>query len=230
MKTILVTGASGFLGPAVVNTFLQKNYQVIAIVHNEKNKSQIPSHPHLQTEVVDLKNEEEVTTLIARLIAQFKVIDGALLLAGGYAGGSIDATSIQDIQQQVSLNFETAYTVVKIVYPHFIKNKNGRIVLVGSQAPLVPKKAKSMIAYTLSKSLLFQLAQILNEDAKGTNVVTTVVVPSTIDTKANRDAMPGADFSKWVKPEQMAEIIEYAVSDKADVLREPVLKLYNGEG
>jgi hypothetical protein len=59
-------------------------------------------------------------------------------------------------------------------------------------------------------------------------VVTTVIVPGTIDTKANRDAMPDADFSKWVKPEQMAEIIEYTVSDKADVLREPVLKLYNG--
>jgi NAD(P)-dependent dehydrogenase (short-subunit alcohol dehydrogenase family) len=228
MKTILITGAGGFLGQAVVNTFLEKNYQVIAIVHNEKSKSRMASHPHLQAEVADLKNEEEVATLLTRLITRFKVIDGALLLAGGYASGIIDSTSIHDIQQQISLNFETAYAVVRIVYPHFIKNKNGRIVLVGSQAPLMPKKAKSMIAYALSKSLLFQLAQILNEDAKGTSVVTTVIVPGTIDTKANRDAMPDADFSKWVKPEQMAEIIEYTVSDKADVLREPVLKLYNG--
>jgi short-subunit dehydrogenase len=76
-------------------------------------------------------------------------------------------------------------------------------------------------------SLLFHLAEILNEEAKGTNVVTAVVVPSTIDTQANRNAMPNADASKWVKPEQIAQAIEFIISHAGTALREPVLKVYN---
>jgi len=229
MKTILVTGASGFLGQAVTSLFLQKDYKVIALVHNEKSRHRIPPHDHLQTEVVDLRNEAQVASLITNLIDQFKVIDGAILLAGGFTAGTITTTSTEDIHEQIALNFDTAYTVIKRLYPYFLQNNSGRLILTGSQPPLMPKKAKAMIAYTLSKSLLFQLAQILNEEAKGTNVVATVVVPSTIDTKANREAMPQADTTKWVKPEQIAEMIEFAVSDKAEPLREPVLKIYNKE-
>jgi short-subunit dehydrogenase len=84
-----------------------------------------------------------------------------------------------------------------------------------------------MVAYALSKSLLFRLAEILNADAKGKDVVTSVVVPSTIDTSANRRDMADADFSKWVKPEQLAEIFYFICSNVAAPLRDPVWKVYN---
>ena len=227
MKTILITGGAGGLGRSVVQLFLEKGHQLIALVQDEKDKEQLPSHNKLHAEVADLAKEEQVASIMAALINRFKKIDAAVLLAGGYAGGSLETTSLKNIQEQIKLNFETAYTVVSSLYPHFLRSGYGRFILTGAQPPLMPKKAKSALAYTLSKSLLFQLAAIINEETKGTNIVATVIVPSTIDTKANREAMPDADANKWVKPEQIAGIIEFALSDKADALREPVLKIYN---
>ena len=84
-----------------------------------------------------------------------------------------------------------------------------------------------MIAYGLSKSLLLKLAEYLNEEAKGKNVTATVIVPSTLNTPANRKSMPDADASKWVDPEHLAGILEFVVSENAAPLRELVLKVYN---
>ena len=84
-----------------------------------------------------------------------------------------------------------------------------------------------MVAYGLSKAMLFKLSEYMNAEAKGKNVVTTVIAPSTIDTEANRNSMPDADPAKWVKPSVLAEIMEFIVSEKGTPLRETVLKVYN---
>ena len=84
-----------------------------------------------------------------------------------------------------------------------------------------------MVAYSLAKSLIFRLAELMNDEAKGKNIVTSVVVPSTIDTPQNRKAMPDADFSNWVKPEAIADAIYFYCTDEAAVLREPLIKVYN---
>ena len=84
-----------------------------------------------------------------------------------------------------------------------------------------------MIAYGLTKSLIFRLAELMNDEAKGTDVVATVIAPSTIDTPENRKAMPDVDSSKWVKPENIAAIIYFYCSEAAAVIREPVIKTYN---
>lgn len=227
MKTILITGANGFLGRATVNLFLEKGYKIIGVVHSDKNKDDLPANPNLHIATADLTNEDEITSLVANLVNEHGSIDACVLLAGGFAPGDINTTDVAAIRHQIQLNFETAYTIARALFAHFMLNKNGRIVLIGSQPPLMPKKAKAALPYSLSKSLLFHLAEILNEEAKGTNVVTAVVVPSTIDTQANRDAMPKADASKWVKPEQIAQAIEFIISDAGTALREPVLKVYN---
>ena len=84
-----------------------------------------------------------------------------------------------------------------------------------------------MVAYGLAKSLIFRLAELMNDEAKGTNVVTSVVVPSTIDTPQNRKSMPDTDPGKWVTPEAIADVIYFYCSDQSAVLREPVIKVYN---
>jgi len=230
MKTILITGASGALGSVVTGQFLQKGYQVIAPLHSEKGIDALPKHANLHTAIIDLANEAATNSLIENLVEQYRTIEVGILLAGGFAGGDIRTTNLAAIHQQVAINFETAYTVLRPLFVHMLQNKQGRIVLTGSQVSLTPKKGKTSLAYSLSKSLLFHLAEILNEEAKGTNVVTTVVVPSTIDTEANRTAMPGSDFTKWVQPGHLAQILEFIVSEKADALREPVFKVYNQAG
>jgi NAD(P)-dependent dehydrogenase (short-subunit alcohol dehydrogenase family) len=134
---------------------------------------------------------------------------------------------LEDIKKQVSLNFDTAYNVTRPLYSHMLQNNNGRIVFVGARPALNAAQGKGLVAYGLSKSLLFKLADFLNEDAKGKNVTVTVVVPSTLDTPLNRKSMPDVNPDIWVKPSALAEILEFVVSDKSSVLRENVLKVYN---
>jgi NAD(P)-dependent dehydrogenase (short-subunit alcohol dehydrogenase family) len=89
------------------------------------------------------------------------------------------------------------------------------------------RDTKGAVAYGLSKSLIFRLAELLNAEAKSADIVTSVIVPSTIDTPENRAAMPDADFSTWVQPTMIAETIAYYASENARHLREPVIKVYN---
>jgi NAD(P)-dependent dehydrogenase (short-subunit alcohol dehydrogenase family) len=227
MKTIIITGANGNLGMAVTTCFLDNGYKVVAAVVNEQAKSDLPAHENLQVEVVNLANEGETASFVTNVITTYKQVDAALLLVGGFAMGNIKSTSLEDIKKQLSLNFDTAYTVTRPLFEHMLKNEYGRIVFIGARPALQPADGKNLVAYGLSKSLLFKLAEYLNEEAKGKNVTATVVVPSTLDTALNRKSMPDVDPAKWVKPQALAEVLEFVLSEKATPLRETILKVYN---
>jgi NAD(P)-dependent dehydrogenase (short-subunit alcohol dehydrogenase family) len=227
MKTVIITGANGNLGSAVTSTFLTKGYRVVATVRNEDEKKEMPQHENLQVEAVDLTSEQAAASFVQMAIDKYKTIDGALLLVGGFAMGSIAKTGSDDIKKQFSLNFDTAYHVTRPLFQYMIENNNGRIVFIGSRPALKAADGKNLIAYGLSKSLLFKLAEYLNAEAKGKNVSVTVIAPSTLDTPLNRKSMPDANPDNWVKPEALAEILEFVISEKSSVLRETVLKVYN---
>ncbi len=108
-------------------------------------------------------------------------------------------TSGEDLQKQIALNFETAYFVTRPLFEHLMKNKRGTIVFIGARPALNPAQGKGLIAYSLSKSLLFKLAEFLNEEAKGINVSISVVVPSTLDTPLNRKVHAGCQSRKLGK-------------------------------
>lgn len=226
MKTAIITGASGNLGQAVVKKFLSEGYHITSTV--------IPNDPvaigingkNFQTAVVDLMNEDAAQKFADLIVAGHKTIDVAILTVGGFAMGNIADTKTSDIAKQYQLNFETAYNIARPVFVQMMKQGSGRIFLIGSRPGLDMKNSKGMVAYGLGKSLVFRLAELMNEEAKGTDVVVSVVVPSTIDTAQNRAAMPKADFSKWVKPEAIADIIYFHCSEQGGVLREPVIKVY----
>ncbi len=226
MKTIIVTGSSGNLGQAVVKKFLAENYFVVGtVIPNDTVKINI-ENKNFETAVVDLINEDATGQFVEQLVTKHGNIDAAVLTAGGFAMGKIADTKTKDIAKQYKLNFETAYNMARPVFLKMRKQGSGRIFLIGSRPGLDMHNSKGMVAYGLSKSLIFRLAELMNDEAKGTNVVTNVVVPSTIDTPQNRKSMPDADFRKWVTPEAIADIIYFHCSDEAVVLRESVIKVY----
>ena len=227
MKTVLITGANGNLGSAVTKEFLDKGYRVVATVIAETMKADFAANPNLDVQVVDLGNETATAAFILSLIEKYKTIDAALLLVGGFAIGNLSSTTGTDIQKQIALNFETAYHVTQPLFQHMMENKNGRIVFIGARPALEASQGKNLIAYGLSKSLLFKLAEYLNEEARGKNITATVVAPSTLDTPLNRKSMPDTDPAIWVKPAALAEILEFIVSDKNAPIRESVIKVYN---
>lgn len=227
-KTIIVTGASGNMGQAVVKKFLAEKYHVVGtIVPNDAVAFEI-NDELLEKAVVDLMSESDSQKFVQSIIEKNGTIDAAVLTVGGFAMNKIADTSTSDILKQYKLNFETAYNVASPVFVQMMKQGYGRIFLVGSRPGLdVSRHGKGMAAYSLAKSLIFRLAELMNAEAKDQNVVTSVIVPSTIDTPQNRKAMPDADYESWVKPEDIANTIYYYCTDEAAALREPVIKLYN---
>ena len=227
MKSIIITGANGNLGTAVVKKFLDEGYKVIALDHTNDQLDFASGNSNFEFKTVDLGNEETATSFVKETIAKYQKIDGALLLVGGFAMGTIETTTGADIDKMISLNFKTAYYISRPLYQHMMTNGYGRLVFIGARPALKPEQGKGVIAYALSKSLLFKLAEFLNAEAKGKNVVVSVVAPSTIDTPQNRKSMPEAKPDNWVKGEQIAEVLEFICSDKGSPLREPVFKVYN---
>jgi len=226
MRTAIVTGASGNLGQAVVKKFLAKGYYVVGTI--------IPNDPvgitingkNFETAIVDLMNEKAAQQFVEFVAVKHDRIDAAVLTVGGFAMGKIGETKSTDIARQYKLNFETAYNVARPVFMQMMQQGSGRIFLIGSKPGSDMHNSKGMVAYGLAKSLIFRLAELMNEEAKEHNVVTSVVVPSTIDTPQNRKSMPTANFSKWVTPEAIAGVIYFHCTSEAAVLREPVIKVY----
>lgn len=216
------------MGRAVMQKFLQEGWHITGTLIPGETLSTGYGDKQLLTVEADLLDEEGARRLVEGMVLRQGTIDAAVLTVGGFAMGSVAETPASGIHKQIRLNFDTAYHVARPVFMQMMKQGRGRIFLVGSRPGLSMQNSKGMIAYGLAKSLIFRLAELLNEEAKGTDVVTVVIVPSTIDTPQNRAAMPDADFSKWVKPEAIAEVIYFYATEEAKAIREGVIKVYGG--
>jgi len=227
MKTVLITGASGNLGKACVEKFLTEGYKVLATVGPGQTLGY--DLKGIETFEADLTNEASVEKVIHSITSKF-TIDAALLLVGGFAMGNIKDTNGAALQKMFSLNFDTAYFVARPIFNHMMRQSSGRIIFVGARPALNPADGKSTLAYALSKSLVFKLAELLNAEGDSNNVVSHVIVPSIIDTPFNRVAMPTAKFSDWVKPEEIADTIYGLCFNQERAMRDRVVKMYGGLG
>ena len=227
MQTVIITGVSGNLGQAVAKKFLAGNFKVIGtIIPNDPVQLTI-SHSNFETAVVDLMNEDDSEKFVRSVVEKNKTIDVAVLTVGGFAMGSIVETKMAEILKQHKLNFQTTYHVARPVFAQMLEQASGRIFLTGARTGIDMKFSKGTTAYGLSKSLVFRLAELMNEEAKGKNVLTSVIAPGIIDTPQNRQSMPKANPSDWVKAEEIANIVYFYSTSEASVLRETVLKVYN---
>ncbi|MEO7834845.1 MAG: SDR family NAD(P)-dependent oxidoreductase [Ginsengibacter sp.] len=225
-KTAIITGVTGNLGKAVANKLIDEGYYVVGTILNKSVAADF-TKSSFEEVTLNLLQEENCREFVNGVVERQGEINVAVLTAGGFTMGNINSTSTSDIYKQYQLNFETAYNMVRPLFIQMMKQNSGRIFLIGSRAGLNASNAKETVAYSLSKSLIFRLAEIVNAESKGKNVVTSVIVPSTIDTPQNRESMPKADFSSWVTPAQIADAILFYSSEKATPVREPVIRIYN---
>ncbi|MEL6132415.1 MAG: SDR family NAD(P)-dependent oxidoreductase [Bacteroidota bacterium] len=223
----LITGAAGNLGKAMAHRYLEGGYQVIGTMLHVEPRQKIEDHEDCTRVSVDLTDEKAVLSMIADIESQGKSIEVGVFTVGGFAMGNLENTDQAALSKMMVLNFHTAYHSARSLFLHMKKHgKGGRIVLTSSRQGLHPKIGGATLGYTLSKSLIPALADIINAEGKAHNITATVLVPSTIDTPQNRNAMPDSDFTKWVTPDAIAEVVFFTTTGKGNPLRETVLKVY----
>lgn len=222
-RNIIVTGAAGGLGRAVVDKFKREGYHVIALLR--------PNHDDPVEEAddnyeVDVTDETAVLEFVREFQMQYNDLDAMAMLVGGFSSGDMEATSEKDIQTMFHLNFFSAYHMVRGFLPIMKKQQKGTFLFVGARPAMELDSAMGTIAYSLSKKMVLTLAEILAQEVKETQIRSHVFVPSIIDTEANRESMPEADFTQWVSAKEIAEAMHYAVNNPA--LRNMTFKLYGG--
>ncbi len=230
MRSIIVTGAAGNMGQAVVRRLSREGHRIYAVLglgENSKVFSENPAAAGIHQQFLNLADETVAEGYVKDLVVRDPSVDTAICTVGGWQPGGLAETTGYELEKMFKLNFSTAYNIVRPLLDHFERQGRGQFVLVGARPAINPAEAKNQVAYALSKSLLFRLAEIINDQGKFKNIRASVVIPSVLDTPQNRAAMPDADMSDWVTPESAAETIAFLVSDTGDNLRETVVKLYN---
>lgn len=225
-KNIIISGASGGLGQDVVKKLSDLGNELY-ITFGSKNTDAFDGFENVTGQVVDLTNNEESVSFVNTTLEKAKTVQTGIFLVGAYAPGSLHETDDALLEKMFSLNFFTTFHLVKPLMAHFKANGGGQFIFVGARPALEADQGKGNFAYALSKSLLFKMAEFINAEGKSDNITATVIVPSTIDTPANREAMPDADFTKWISATDIAESIAFVLSVSGQKLRETVLKIYN---
>jgi NAD(P)-dependent dehydrogenase (short-subunit alcohol dehydrogenase family) len=221
-RVVLVAGGTGGLGRAVSLTFLREHARVAVTYRIQEemdalnalaadNASQVDGHN------VDVTNEAEVSKLIDGIVARRGRLDALVNTVGGYAGGvKLWDLDTKVFDQMLALNLRSGYALSRAAVRVMLKQGSGAIVNVAAKAAIDHGAGAS--AYVASKAAAVAMMDSLAEDLKGSGVRVNSILPSIIDTEANRKAMPKADFAKWPKAEDIARVIVFLCSDDAKVI------------
>jgi NAD(P)-dependent dehydrogenase (short-subunit alcohol dehydrogenase family) len=218
-KVIIVTGASGALGRVVADIAIARGAQVAAVDHAAK--PQPANGPNLiEFGGVDLADAARAKQAIDAVVAHFGRLDALINVAGGFVYESVadsdaEASPNQNWEKMHRLNLLTALNASRSAIPHLVKSRAGRIVNIGALGAV--HAGAGMGPYAASKAGVHRLTEALAAELKG-KVTVNAVLPSTIDTPANRASMPDADFGRWVTAEELANVILFLASDEASAV------------
>jgi len=212
-QVIVVTGASGALGKVVAEVAMTRGARVAAIDHAP---SQAPAtQSRIELGGVDLTDAVRANAAIDAAAAHFGQLDALINIAGGFAYESVADGDPKTWQKMYALNLTTALNAARAAIPHLAAAAAGRIVNVGAMGAL--QAGRGMGAYAASKAGVHRLTEALAAEWKG-KITVNAVLPSTIDTAANRASMPDADFAKWVTPQELTEVILFLISPAASAV------------
>ena len=217
-KVIVVTGASGALGRVVVEAALARGIRVAAVDHAVRKAPDTDSLISLGG--VDLADAAQATAAIDTVATRLGSIDALVNIAGAFAFETVADGNTATWQRLYTINVMTAVNASRAAIPHLIASGAGRIINIGAMGAL--QAAAGMGPYAASKSGVHRLTEALAAELKG-KVTVNAVLPSTIDTPANRRDMPNADFSAWVTADELADVILFLASDAASAVTSALL-------
>jgi len=212
-KVVLVTGALGALGRVVAEAAIARGAKVAGVDHAPSNAPAAPDR--LEFGGVDLSDPVQARRAIDAAATHFGKLDALINIAGGFAFETVADGEEKTWQRMYALNVLTALNASRAALAHLAASGGGRIINVGAMGAL--QAGAGMGAYAASKAGVHRLTEALAAEWKG-KITVNAVLPSTIDTEANRASMPKADFSKWVRPQELAEVILFLASDAASAV------------
>ncbi len=225
-KIALVTGANGGLGTHVTRTLLDAGFVVGGLAPSIRQRDF--DHPHFTAIAGTLNSLGEAEQAAQTAMAKFGKIDLLAHTVGGFAGGQAVAdTDDATWQRMFDMNVNSTFHILRAVIPYMQAAKSGRIVAIGSRAAESP--GAKVGAYSASKAAVVSLIQTVAIENKDLGITANVIMPGTIDTPANRTAMPGADTSTWVKPESIASLILWLAGDAGKDVTSAAIPVY-GKG
>lgn len=218
-RVAIVTGGTGALGQAITATLLESG-AVVAIpyaVAEERAALEAQLAPdrraRLLASAADVTDEAAVGKFVQAVRDRHGRVDALVNAVGGFAGGDLVSTSRSEWERMMTLNLTSAVIACRAVLPGMIAAGSGRIVSIASRAVIPPQGG--FIAYTVSKAAVITLTQALAQEVRGHGITVNAVLPSTMDTPANRQAMPDADRSGWVSPADVARVVAFLLSEQA---------------
>jgi NAD(P)-dependent dehydrogenase (short-subunit alcohol dehydrogenase family) len=210
-QVVLITGASGGLGGAVAHAFREAG-------------AELAETPGTRA---DLTVSAEAAKLVEQVRVRWGRLDALVHLVGGFEGGTpVAQTEDRVWNRMLDLNLNTAFYMARAVLPGMMAAGRGRILAIGSRTAVEP--VATLSAYGVSKAALIALIRTIALEVKGTKLTANAVLPSVIDTAANRAANPGADYSRWVRPEAIARLLVWLVSDAAADINGAAIPIYGG--
>ena len=225
-KVVLITGAKGGLGNYVTRAFLDAQARVIG-TSSAIADGDFP-HERFSAEAAHIASEADASALVKRVIARTGRIDVLVHLVGGFAGGqSVADTDYDTLLKMFRVNLDPFFFLARAVLPVMQRQGNGCVLAIGSRTAVEP--AATLGAYSASKAALVSLVRTIALEGKSHGISANVILPGTMDTPANRAAMPGADPAKWVQPTQVAAMLVHLASADASQVTGAVVPIYGGE-
>src|SRR5215212_6195844 len=212
-RSVVVTGGTGGLGAAVTHALLEDGWGVVVPWFAERELERVREHERLTLIQADLTDPGSAAEVVARAGDDLRAL---VNLVGGFAmGGRVHETPVEEFEQQLRLNLRPTYLMCAAALPRLLEAGGGSIVCVSSRAAVSPFGGAA--GYITAKAAVLALVDALHEEYRDDHVRVNAILPSTIDTPANRRSMPDADFDTWVKPEEIARVVRFLCGDDAAV-------------